>query len=200
MYWYMDANNTIPKYSTALYFVMQFIWMRCLLFSLFVAVLLVNFSVVDDDKMPRQKIKYDREEALAVTSGKKGGSALIRALNAGSMTDEVKVVKKTNLMIMQEYNVAQPLSMDPTDVEVRELEGEDNTRRSLNYFDVSDPFRLRCAKIEGHPWFDKIVMWMVISSCFVIAFESPELMEDYGFVFDIFNALMLLLFYVESFI
>ena len=33
------------------------------MFSLFVAVLLVNFAVDEDDKMPRQKVKYDREEA-----------------------------------------------------------------------------------------------------------------------------------------
>ena len=63
MYFYMK-NSDLPKYATALYFVLQYIWMRCLLFSLFVAVLLVNFAVDEDEKMPRQKMM-----TLAVLAG-----------------------------------------------------------------------------------------------------------------------------------
>jgi hypothetical protein len=93
MYYYMKHSD-LPAYTTALYFVVQYIWMRCLLFSLFVAVLLVNFSVDEDDKMPRQKIKFDREEAHKTKQGHNAGSLMVKALNQGSMTDEVKEKKK----------------------------------------------------------------------------------------------------------
>ena len=192
MYFYM-LHADFPQYGTALYFVIQFIWMRCILFSLFVAVLLVNFTVDEDDKMPRQRIKFDREEAAKVKSGVKSGSAILRALNAENMADEVKVVKQTSFEILTEANETNPYTR-------AEGEPQDRDRCSFAFFDLTHPFRLQCARIESHHFFDDIVMYMVLISCFVIAFESPELLRDYGMFFDIFNLSLLALFYVEMLI
>ena len=189
MYFYMKHSD-LPPYTTALYFVVQYIWMRCLLFSLFVAVLLVNFAVDEDDKMPRQKIKFDREEAHKEKNGLNAGSLLVKALNQESMADEVKVKKKTSFDVLTDYNLAHPYTH-------AEGEPRDPERCSLNFFDITHPFRMFCARIESKKFFEDIVMWMVMASAIVIAFESPELMAEYGLFFDLFNLALLVLFYLQ---
>eukprot|EP01046_Picozoa_sp_COSAG06_P000706 COSAG06_NODE_20_length_33882_cov_18.856969_18_plen_2148_part_00 len=189
MYFYMK-NSDLPKYATALYFVLQYIWMRCLLFSLFVAVLLVNFAVDEDEKMPRQKIKFDREESYKEAHGQKNLSGIVRALKNVNVADEVKEKKKTSLEILTEANIAHPYT--PTEGEPR-----DPARCSFDRFDMNDPVRLSCARIESSHYFEDVIMWYVMASCFIIAFESPELMDEYGLYFDLFNAALLALFYTQ---
>jgi hypothetical protein len=190
MYWYMKHAD-MHRYGVALYMVVQFVWMRCLLFSLFVAVLLVNFSVDEDDKMPRQRIKFDREEAEALKAGHKAGSAILRALNMGSMEGMgEKKLAPTPLEVLDAYNIAEPDTR-------QEGEKKDYTRRSCMMFDTTHPFRLLCAKIESHPLFDSVVMYMILFSCVVLAFESPDMKADFGVYFDIFNLALLCLFYME---
>ena len=184
MYWYMEHSIYFPKYGTALFFVIQFVWLRCILFSLFIAVLLVNFSVEETQKMPRQVIKYEREQAAKEKLEIKT-SSLRRAIQRGNLANEES--KKTEAMsshaILTEANLASPL-------EVVEGEAPDYSRRSLHFFDISNPLRLLCAQIESHPWFEKSVVIMVLLSCFVIAFESPDLVAKYGIVFSLFNGLI----------
>eukprot|EP01046_Picozoa_sp_COSAG06_P024740 COSAG06_NODE_2035_length_7776_cov_4.018106_3_plen_876_part_00 len=205
MYWYMEYAD-LPMLGTAFYMVFQFVWMRLVLFSLFVAVLLINFNVEEDDKMPRQRLMYEREENAKIVAGlvdTREEAKLLRAL-AASPTDGDDTEKiKTTYQIFQQ-------AIDENPAEVHEglyggkvkseyMSGvQDLTRVSLMYFDMGHPFRLWCAKIESNPLFDRLVMYMVLASCFVIAFESPELMAKYGGWFDFFNLLILLLFWAEA--
>lgn len=188
MYFYME-NSDLPKYATAMYFVIQYVWMRCLLFSLFVAVLLVNFAVDEDEKLPRQKLKFDREEAHKTAHGMKHGSAIVRAIENASFTDEVKDQKPTSLDILTAANLADPYK--PEDGVA------DPARCSFNRFDISDPLRLFCARVESSPYFEQAVMWCVMGSCIITAFESPEMIDEYGLYFDLFTAGLLVLFYAQ---
>lgn len=56
MYWYME-NSGSPKYLVAFFFVTMFTWLNCIIFSLFVAVLLINFSIDEDEMLPKQRVK-----------------------------------------------------------------------------------------------------------------------------------------------
>ena len=66
MYWYMEHSH-FPQWATGAFFVLMFVWLRAVLFSLFVAVLLVNFGVDENEMMPKQRTTYEleteREEA-----------------------------------------------------------------------------------------------------------------------------------------
>jgi hypothetical protein len=110
MYWYMEHTD-LPPYGVALYMIVQFVWMRCIMFSLFVAVLLVNFSIDEDDKLPRQKVKFDEEEREAVEAGLRSGSDMLRALQykgTGAVPAE-QSRERTALQILQAYNLASPI-------------------------------------------------------------------------------------------
>ena len=188
MYFYME-NSDLPIYATALYFVIQYIWMRCLLFSLFVAVLLVNFAVDEDEKMPRQKVKYDREEAHKEAHGLKHASAIVRAIENASF-DEAIEQTPTAFEVLTAANLANPYTLATGGV-------RDPARCSFNRFDMTDPVRLFCARLESSRYFERVVLWCVLGSCFVIAFESPEMMDEYGLYFDLFNAGLLALLYAQ---
>ena len=188
MYFYME-NSDLPIYATALYFVIQYIWMRCLLFSLFVAVLLVNFAVDEDEKMPRQKVKYDREEAHKHALGLKHVSAVVRAIENASF-DEAVEQTPTSFEILTAANLANPYTLATGGV-------RDPARCSFNRFDMTDPVRLLCARLESSRYFERVVLWCVLGSCFVIAFESPEMIDEYGLYFDLFNAGLLALLYAQ---
>ena len=191
MYWYME-NAELPKYGVAFYMVVMFVWMRCLLFSLFVAVLLVNFAVDEDNKMPRQRLKFDREEEAAEKAGHKTGSAVLRALNMESMEAMVEAKhKKTPFEVLETHNML-PSSFDEANPGKKDYKA-----RSCFSLETSHPLRLVCAQIESHPIFDAVVMYMILFSCVVIAFESPDMTAEYGVYFDVFNLVLLGLFYVE---
>ena len=196
MFWYMHHNKLMPQFWTALFFVIQFVWLRCIMFSLFIAVLLVNFRVDEKDKIPRQRAKFERERILEAQTHKVH-SQIMKAMSADGKADEEFTKKKEDtsvLGVLEEYNRLNPYERPGLGQPV------DYRRTSLHYFDVSHPFRLFCAKLEMHPYFDRAVTILVSLSCFVIAFESPELLEKWGWVFNIFNGFMLFVFYVEMLI
>eukprot|EP01048_Picozoa_sp_COSAG05_P007046 COSAG05_NODE_484_length_9355_cov_5.704840_3_plen_2541_part_01 len=189
MYWYMENNDYIPQYATAMFWVIVFVWLRCILFSLFVAVLLVNFGVDDDEKIPRQRIKYERDQKAAQAKHKVT-SHLLKAIKAEAqrLEGDEEEEKLNSHRALVDADVVAPFTQG---------QPKDMNRCSLHYFDISHPFRLHCARIESHPWFEGIVTAMVLFSCFVIAFESPELMSKYGYIFEVFNALILFIFVAE---
>ena len=61
MYWYMEHSH-FPQWATGAFFVLMFVWLNAVLFSLFVAVLLVNFGVDEDEMMPKQRTTYELEK------------------------------------------------------------------------------------------------------------------------------------------
>ena len=47
-----------------LYFIFMYIWMNCILFSLYVAMLLDNFNIPEKNKITMQKRIFDRKELI----------------------------------------------------------------------------------------------------------------------------------------
>ena len=110
MYWYMEHSD-VPSYAVALYMIVQFVWMRCIMFSLFVAVLLVNFAIDEDDKLPRQKAKFDEEQREAMEAGLTAGSDVLRALQykgTGAIPAAASR-EQTPLQVLEAFNLASPI-------------------------------------------------------------------------------------------
>lgn len=258
MYWYMEHSGS-PQYVVAFFFVTMFTWLNCVIFSLFVAVLLINFSIDEDEMMPKQRIKYEFEESLKLPQG----SAMLRLLRKQESGQEnfadqaeKKAEKPSSYDLLVEANIVKGvgmgLSMDagaalgendapasparpdsPTEngtaddgdlqLSERVLGGDEEagapepvplgktkssddgvavagSDKSLGVFTTHNPFRLRCAMVESHPFFESLVTYLVLTSCFVIAFEDPEMVSDYKIFFDIFNLSILIVFVVEMLI
>ena len=140
MYWYMEHSD-VPSYAVALYMIVQFVWMRCIMFSLFVAVLLVNFAIDEDDKLPRQKAKFDEEEREALEAGLKTGSNMLRALQykGTGAIPAAKSREQTPLQVLEAFNLASPIgtpslavmNRDGCTVKINNLPASMESERSL---------------------------------------------------------------------
>ena len=240
MYWYMEHSGA-PRYLVAFFFVTMFTWLNCVIFSLFVAVLLINFSIDEEEMLPKQRVKYEYEQSLRPSQG----SRLLRMLrkqdeNLGNQAviqhkaSSYELLVEANLHLVDfsrsidsvvdsrasdgdEANGADdgselqlservlgggddvsapvPLTFDKdTSVDAKQ------TGKTLGLFGTDHTLRLHCAMIESHPWFENLVTYLVLMSCFIVALEDPELMSEYEVLFIIFNLSVFITFIVEMLI
>lgn len=98
-------NSGSPKYLVAFFFVTMFTWLNCVIFSLFVAVLLINFSIDEDEMLPKQRVKYEYEESLKLPQG----SSLLRLLrpqeNMAGMKESGSKKAPTPYEMLLEWNL-----------------------------------------------------------------------------------------------
>jgi hypothetical protein len=152
MWWYMK-NGKIR--SGALPFV-SLLWLGLhgILFSMFVAVLLINFSVDEADKIPNQLSTYWKRDQ--VTKNVKQ-SILIMALaheSGPTMQGETTAATTRQKALMGSY-----------------IEGEKNPK-SLYLFSAASRIRLLCARIEDNPKSTNFFMFMVALSLFGLSCEG----------------------------
>eukprot|EP01046_Picozoa_sp_COSAG06_P014619 COSAG06_NODE_910_length_11598_cov_583.165580_10_plen_1373_part_01 len=188
MLWYMN-NAGIEGYA-AIFFTFAFLWVFGVLFNLFVAVLLINFGVDEDDKIPKQKENYHREqerlERDRKSAARKAGGKqqhhehsefLAKALKADANQEELTTTKNKQ--------TAAAINRGDIDL-VHALEVDLNPlHKSLFLFRSNSHFRLRAARIEVHPWFMNTFIGLVFISMVVLALENekrtdcPALQEEY---------------------
>jgi hypothetical protein len=191
MYWYMaHAGGDSASMTSAiqLFFIAQYLWMNCILFSLFIAMLLENFNLTEDEKMPIQKKVWERRKRKALKHWRAGrGSLLIKTLDG----EKSKGVAHTADDTMAEKLVHAAAVADL----------EDSHNKSLYLFTLDHPFRLRCAGIQGHPVFRNGIMALIMISCISLAIEGPKegyVMQNFGVFFDSINLIVLGAFVFEA--
>jgi hypothetical protein len=258
MYWYMEHSD-FPQYAVAAFFACMYTWLNAILFSLFTAVLLVNFRLDEGEMMPKQRRNFEvHETEIQQLLGKSKHSRLAQLLNGAVTGPKRKAQKPTSFDLLKAFNDfnastdraqtgqlemasrAPVFDLEPDSSDMglsartkgggstgqqgaagtassglvdsgseiplavltaaADKGGGCGNNRSLYIFATSNRFRLLLARIEGHPWFDKIVILVVLFSCFVVALEDPSLMADYKIFFDIFNHSMLGIFVLEALI
>eukprot|EP01043_Picozoa_sp_COSAG02_P045498 COSAG02_NODE_4163_length_5684_cov_9.697941_1_plen_1345_part_01 len=159
MYWYMahaGEESIIQRTVIQVFFVVQYLWMNCILFSLFTAMLLENFNIKEEDKMPIQKRLWERRKRKELQIWRAGkDSLLMKTLD----TEKQKgVTKHEETMRERLKHVAAVADL------------QDNSNKSLYIFTLDSPFRLRC------------IGWKLVSSqrqSVQNNRQPPEILQDW---------------------
>eukprot|EP01052_Picozoa_sp_SAG31_P028110 SAG31_NODE_2685_length_5256_cov_2.839442_3_plen_1432_part_01 len=157
------------------YFCFMFFWVHGILYSLFVAVLLINFSVPEDAKIPTQRRKYAVYERQQLTLNE---SRLRKALTVEmAMESEASTSLVDQLKSSHGYN--------------------DSAHRSLYIFNCTNPVRIFCAKIEQNPWSTNSMLILIAFSLAAATQESGEGNHRFHFFFRLVESCILILFFME---
>lgn len=160
MFWYY-AYSPLGYYAAPLFMAMWFL-VHGVLFSLFVAVLLLNFGMDEEDKMPLQKQQYD---AYHLRKGHSTHSSLqdTQAVEVYERAEGKSVnISEADLHILLE----EAANLVP--------KGEvSSDHKSLFIFFLNDPVRIFCAKVEQHVYFEVVMISLICLSCISVAIEGP---------------------------
>ena len=191
MYWYMaHAGGDSAGMTTIiqLFFIAQYLWMNCILFSLFIAMLLENFNLTEEEKMPIQKKVWERRKRKALKHWRQGrGSLMVRTLN----DEKSKGVSHTGSESMKEKLLHAAAVADL----------EDNNNKSLYLFTLNHSFRLKCAALQANPVFSNGILILIMMSCISLAVEGPKggyVMQNFGALFESINVIVLGAFVFEA--
>ena len=190
MYWYMahaGESSAFNMVAIQMFFVVQYLWMNCILFSLFTAMLLQNFNIKEEDKMPIQKRLWQRKKRKELKIWRAENlSLLAKTLDS----DKQKGVTKHGETVREHLTHA---------AAVADL--QDNENKSLYIFTLTSPFRLGCATVQGHRYFTNAVLSLIVLSCVSLAVEGPKdgaVRQEYGIFFEVLNAFVLFAFVLEA--
>eukprot|EP01047_Picozoa_sp_COSAG01_P016496 COSAG01_NODE_847_length_13139_cov_35.539647_2_plen_1792_part_00 len=152
MLWYM--NNGSIKHWAFPYMSVAWMGLHGILYSMFVAVLLINFSVEETEKLPTQMLVYLKTEK----SGKrrKGESYLLQAVahDSGPTTVETPPATSIAKTLQTSY-----------------VPGEKNPK-SLYIFTANNYLRLLCARFEDDPRTTRFIIFMITCSLAALSFEG----------------------------
>eukprot|EP01043_Picozoa_sp_COSAG02_P026014 COSAG02_NODE_1484_length_12382_cov_6.377758_2_plen_3395_part_00 len=174
MLWYMN-NSSMKEYSgiTAIFFTAAFLWVFGVLFNLFVAVLLINFGVDEDDKMPKQKEVFwrgrEHKERVRKRRVSTHSEILALALKADAAQEEIAqpAKNKGNAHNVGEIDLVKALEADL-----------DPNHKSLFLFKSSTSFRVGAARIETSPWFLRGMIGLIFTSMTLLALEDEDVLES----------------------
>jgi hypothetical protein len=160
MFWYY-TYSPLGRLAAPLFMSVWFV-VHGVLFSLFVAVLLLNFGMDEDEKMPLQKQQYD-----AYVSKKKHDqhSSLVdtHAIDAYERAEGKAIdTSETELVILLEEAAGKVGAGE------RKME-----HRSLFIFFLNHPVRMFCARVEQHVYFEVMMILLICLSCISVAAEGP---------------------------
>lgn len=194
MYWYMKYAGEgfdYPPVAVMLFFAIMFIWMNCILFSLYVAMLLQNFAVAEDQKAVLQKRVYDRLQRAAKRQMRQLKQSLL--INAVA-TEQMKGHSHEDDSSIYDQ-LMHAVAMGDLD---------NNNKKSLYLFRLDSLVRLKCAKIQESKRFGQVITILILFSCVSLALEGPQdaqsgfVAEYFGHIFEAINLLVLTAFSVEA--
>eukprot|EP01051_Picozoa_sp_SAG22_P003802 SAG22_NODE_190_length_15715_cov_21.164980_4_plen_2282_part_00 len=197
MYWYMEHSSKTSGYPTwiiQLFFLIMFVWMNCILFSLYLAMLLENFSVPEKEKLPAQNLAHDKKEAKAALATKKKHQSTLQATITEDKAKGAAIAGHESVVHMFHHSA---LHVD--------LDAKEN--KSLRVFRLDSHVRITCAKIQESKYFQNTVMGLIMFSCVSLAAEgNPDASKRQDLVPVVFghslfvylNILVLVAFILEA--
>jgi hypothetical protein len=202
MYWYTDrasAKIRYPQWLVQVYFLGMVIWMNCILFSMFTAILIHNFGHPEDNKFDMQKRVFRRQERRTARMMLQLQNAL-KVRSASNEEDKLaEHVSRTDMVSLLQHH--HKTSADKL-----------KENKSLYIFSLNSLIRLAAAEKLEEPKFKKQVMKMIVFSCVTLAVEgrgdkgtglvqdSVEFLEPWigASYFSYLNVLVLLFFMAEG--
>lgn len=166
MYWYAkhaSAGYGYPPWCVQLFFIIMYVWMNCVLFSLYVAMLLDNFSVPEADKVPTQKRIYERQQRANVRTLKK--------LQRSHLVDTIKESKAKGHAHTKDASAYDKLHHAASG-----LQGHDDLHaahnKSFYLFKLDSAIRLSAAKMQAGRFFKSGILVLILFSCLSLALEG----------------------------
>ena len=166
MFWYY-IYSPIGWWSAPLLMAMWFV-VHGVLFSLFVAVLLLNFGMDEEEKMPMQKDQYD-----AYQKKKKNASHL--SLADAQAVDRYEREEGKSVGGGAEVELTVLLDEEAGKVGTGPRLGH---HKSLFIFFLNHPVRMFCATVEQHVYFEVAMILLIFLSCISVAAEGPVCGEN----------------------
>ena len=160
MFWY-NAYSPIGNYAAPLFMGMWFL-VHGVLLSLFVAVLLLNFGMDEDDKMPLQKEQYDAYQ-LRKKHGQHTSLVDAHAVEAYERTEGKAMVLEAGDLHMRLEEAANAVADGERKME----------HKSLFIFFLNHPVRVFCARVERSVYFEAVMISLICLSCISVAIEGP---------------------------
>lgn len=208
MWYYMRMASDAYGYPPAIvaaFFMLMYIWMSCILFSLYVAMLLQNFATLEKEKMKMQKVVYDRK----AIRDEKAAARARRKLRHSLLEQTIKDDKSKGHALGKKGTKHQLHHAAAT---CKDMNASEN--KSLYIFRLDSHFRIVAATVQDHPMFKRLVMVLIMISCVSLAVEgrgegavgasAPEIAghpvpKVFGIgLFSILNVLVLGAFILES--
>ena len=160
MFWY-KAYSPIGNYAAPLFMGMWFL-VHGVLLSLFVAVLLLNFGMDEDDKMPLQKEQYDAYQVRR-KHGQHTSLVDAHAVEAYERTEGKAMVLEAGDLHMRLKEAANAVADGERKME----------HKSLFIFFLNHPVRVFCARVERSVYFEAVMISLICLSCISVAIEGP---------------------------
>ena len=173
MFWYVRYS---PRgFYAAPFFMFMWVVVHGILFSLFVAVLLLNFSMAEGDKLPEQQRQYNSHIKAQNKKGKGKSHDLFQ-----TMASERAEQAEGGAFVDSSGDVDQVLQLVKFSEELEDTEKGKAKWKSLFLFDLESPFRMICCKIENHLFFEITIISIILLSCVALAMAKPcvEMDED----------------------
>lgn len=177
MLWYME--HSAVGFWAAPYFCFMYFWIHGILYSLFVAVLLINFSLAEDAKMPTQRRQY---AVYAKQQAALNESRLRKALQHDLETGETVALSSLEDQLKGSAGYT------------------DRAHRSLMVFTCTNPFRLVCAKIDQSPWSTNIMLLLIVFSLGAATLEGNNNTREIKMFIKAVEVGILVSFYLEMFV
>jgi hypothetical protein len=174
MFWYYRFSPI--GYMAAPYFMVMWVVTHGILFSLFVAVLLLNFSMSEEDKLPEQQQQYNSHMKKQQKKGKDVKQDLKAVVDRDKteMTDGVaeNEGKSGEDPVLGLFQAAEVATHDGAKPKM-------NTK-SLFCFYLTSPVRVFCCKVESDKHFETTVIFAILVSCLAMTMTRRCISTNLG--------------------
>lgn len=170
MFWYY-RYSPIGAFS-APFFMIMWVLVHGVLYSLFVAVLLLNFSMEEHAKMPEQQRQYKARKKQRQKKGKGVGHGLTAVMEREMVEQSEGVGDAADdpvLGLLAAADRARTLG-----------ESKLQKNKSLLFLDLSHPLRIFCCRIESHKHFETMVLVAILASCLAMTQARRCVYTDAG--------------------
>lgn len=166
MWYYMKMGSVAYGYPAVIvagFFVVMYIWMSGILFSLYVAMLLQNFATLEKEKMRLQQRVYDRK---AVRNER--AAARARRKLRHSLLEQTIVADKSKGAAFGKKGIKHLLHHAAATC--KDIDAAEN--KSLYLFRLNSHIRIVAATVQDHRLFKRIVIILIVFSCSSLAIEG----------------------------
>jgi Ca2+-binding EF-hand superfamily protein len=175
MYKYMQCagpGTAVP------YFVFVFACGNFFLLNLFVAVILVNFEIAEEEKLIKQEAKYLRELEQSQKTDSEKNSALmwLRDRRSRKDPDKFAAMQATRAAITRSHGLHLNTIGDGSDWNITEAHGLHfkNETVALGCLNQDNALRLKCTQMADSSNFETFVLFVIALSSIVLAMDEPH--------------------------